>query len=114
LKLEPVAEPLSPIGARLGTSRDWLSLHPQTAPETAVTTRSDRRYPDDPTRADYPTLAAIIARSQIVVPNAIKPKIMPSVTPRRSLPAGFDDTDIAILEWIAAEGRRAARRLIQI
>ena len=43
------------------------------------------------------TLIAVIARSQIVVARP----------PRRRLPAGFDDVDIAILNWIAAEGRRA-------
>jgi len=50
---------------------------------------------------DIATLAAVIARSQIVV-TAVR-------SDSRRLPAGFDDIDIAILEWIAAEGRRAAR-----
>jgi hypothetical protein len=48
---------------------------------------------------DLGTLAAVIARSPIVVATA-RPEA-------RRLPAGFDHTDIAILEWIAAEGRRA-------
>ncbi len=47
-------------------------------------------------RSDFDTLAAVIANSQIVVAE-----------PVRRLPAGFDDIDIAILDWIAAEGRRA-------
>jgi hypothetical protein len=47
------------------------------------------------------TLAAVIAHSQIVVPAP--------AAPVRSLPAGFDDVDIAILDWIAAEGRRLGR-----
>jgi hypothetical protein len=53
---------------------------------------------------DLETLAAVIARSQIVVTAR---------TPRRRLPEGFDDVDVAILNWIAAEGRRA-RSLIQM
>ena len=52
---------------------------------------------------DLDTLSAVIARSQIVVAR-------PSC---RRLPAGFDDVDIAILNWIAAEGRRA-RSLVQM
>jgi hypothetical protein len=47
---------------------------------------------------DLETLAAVIARSQIVVAGR---------TPCRRLPAGFDEVDVAILDWIAAEGRRA-------
>lgn len=50
---------------------------------------------------DIVTLAAVIARSQIVVAGAR--------SDARRFPAGFDDADIAILEWIAAEGRRAGR-----
>jgi len=42
-------------------------------------------------------LAAAIARSPIVVARPA-----PS-------PAGFDAADVAILEWIAAEGRRIGR-----
>jgi hypothetical protein len=42
--------------------------------------------------------SAVIAHSQIMV-------VLPAATAQR-LPAGFDDVDIAILEWIAAEGRR--------
>jgi hypothetical protein len=52
---------------------------------------------------DLDTLSAVIARSQIVVARP----------PCRRLPAGFDDVDIAILNWIAAEGRRA-RSLVQM
>jgi hypothetical protein len=40
------------------------------------------------------TLAAVIARSPIVVAR-----------PASRLPAGFDDVDVAILNWIAAEAR---------
>ncbi|MGA7786562.1 MAG: hypothetical protein WCA56_00205 [Xanthobacteraceae bacterium] len=51
------------------------------------------------------TLAAMIVRSQIVVARPLV---------RRSLPAGFDEVDVAILDWIAAEGRRAGRSLVRI
>lgn len=59
-------------------------------------------------RMQYPdleTLAAIIARSPIVVADR---------TPARRLPAGFDDIDIAILDWIAAEGRRVGRSFFRM
>jgi hypothetical protein len=52
----------------------------------------------------YPTietLAAVIAHSQIVVAQPHSP--MPA------LPAGFEDLDIAVLDWIAVEGRRPDR-----
>jgi hypothetical protein len=52
---------------------------------------------------DLDTLAAVIARSQIVV------AAMPADI--RRFPAGFDSVDIAILEWIAAEGSRAGHEL---
>jgi hypothetical protein len=51
-------------------------------------------------------LSAVIAHSQIVV-------VLPFVTAQQ-LPAGFDDVDIAILEWIAAEGRRIGRDYLPI
>jgi hypothetical protein len=54
---------------------------------------------------DLETLAAVIAHSQIIVVDR---------TPCRRLPAGFDDCDIAILDWIAAEGRRAGRSFIRM
>jgi hypothetical protein len=40
-------------------------------------------------------LVAAIARSPIVVPR-----------PATLLPAGFDEVDLAILNWIAAEARQ--------
>jgi hypothetical protein len=46
-------------------------------------------------------LAAVIARSPILI-----------VAPARRLarlPAGFDEIDLAMLDWIAAEGRRIGR-----
>ncbi len=54
---------------------------------------------------DLETLAAIIARSQIVVVDRAQ---------RRRLPAGFDAADVAVLDWIAAEGRRAGRSFIRM
>jgi hypothetical protein len=56
-----------------------------------------------PNDLDLAVLMAAIARSQIVVRQPAKPA--------RPLPAGFEAVDLAILEWIAAEGRRAGRRL---
>jgi hypothetical protein len=51
-------------------------------------------------------LVAAIAQSQIVVRQPAKPA--------RPLPAGFEAVDLAILKWIAAEGRRAGRRLVLV
>jgi len=48
-------------------------------------------------RPDLDTLAAVIARSQIV---------WRQLTIIRHLPTGFEKADIAILNWISAEGRR--------
>ena len=59
-------------------------------------------------RPDLETLVAVIARSQIVVAQAL-------ALPRsRQLPAGFEAVDIAILDWIAAEGRRASRGFVRL
>jgi hypothetical protein len=44
------------------------------------------------------TLTETIARSPIVV-----------VRPHVRLPAGYAEVDVAVLEWIAAEGRRVGR-----
>ena len=55
---------------------------------------------------DVATLAAVIAHSQIVVE--------PSTRSAPCLPAGFDDVDLAVLDWIAAEGRRLGRSLLVI
>jgi hypothetical protein len=49
---------------------------------------------------DLSTLKAAIAHSQIVVTLAVA---------QRFLPVGFDDQDVAILQWIAAERRHAKR-----
>jgi hypothetical protein len=49
----------------------------------------------DRDRISIETFAAVIARSPIVM-----------MRPAARFPAGFDDVDVAILDWIAAEGRR--------
>ena len=57
--------------------------------------------------SDYSTieaLAAVIAHSQIAIAQR---------RPMPSLPAGFDDSDIAVLDWIAAEGRRLGRSILR-
>jgi hypothetical protein len=60
-------------------------------------------------RPDLEALAAVIARSPIVVA-----RVVARLQPDRRLPAGFEDVDVAILEWIAAEGRRAGRGLVRL
>jgi hypothetical protein len=56
---------------------------------------------------DVEVLAMIIAHSQIVVKAAI------GRDDRRiyRLPAGYDETDIAVLDWIVGEGRHSGRAL---
>jgi hypothetical protein len=56
-------------------------------------------------RPNLDTLAMVIARSQIVWPR-------PAV--RRRFPAGFEKADIAILDWIAGERRRAGYSLMRM
>jgi hypothetical protein len=48
-------------------------------------------------------LAAVIARSPIVVERAAS-----------SLPAGYEEVDLAVLNWIAAEGRRIGRNFVRM
>ena len=49
--------------------------------------------------ADLGTLVAVIERSPIRVPTLVV----------RSLPAGFDELDIAVLDWIVAQARASGR-----
>ncbi len=56
-------------------------------------------------RSDIETLATAIARSPIVVAQA---------SSRRRLPDGFEDVDLAILDWISREGRRVSRSVVRI
>ncbi|HXQ84385.1 MAG TPA: hypothetical protein VN769_10000 [Xanthobacteraceae bacterium] len=60
-------------------------------------------------RPDLATLAAVIARSQILVA-----RILARSPHSRRLPEGFEAADLAILDWIAAEGRRAGRSLVRM
>jgi hypothetical protein len=60
---------------------------------------------------DLGTLAAVIAHSQIVVTlTAADDRPLAD----RSLPEGYAEMDIAVLEWIAAEGRRVGRELARL
>jgi hypothetical protein len=61
----------------------------------------------DEQRADIETLRALIACSPIIVRRR-------KAALRSCLPAGFDLVDAAILEWIAAEGRRVSRGLVRM
>jgi hypothetical protein len=58
---------------------------------------------DVETFADVETLTAVIAHSQIIV-----------AAPAQRLLAGFDEVDIAILDWIVAESRRAGRGFVRM
>ena len=58
---------------------------------------------------DLEMLAAVIAHSQIVIPAALAQPVR-----RGRLPAGFEEADIAILDWIAAEGLRAGRSFVRM
>ncbi len=60
-------------------------------------------------RPSLEAIAAAIAHSQILVPRL---STRPAV--RRRLPEGFEDADLAILDWIAAEGRRAGRAFVRM
>ena len=53
------------------------------------------------------TLAGMIAHSQIVVVQPAKPAAS-------RLPAGFDEVDISILDWIASEGQRVGRSFVRM
>ena len=55
---------------------------------------------------DIATLAAMISHSQIVVPSPYL-----QCVPLEGFPAGYEEIDVAILDWIAAEGRRVGREL---
>ena len=56
----------------------------------------------DESKPDLSTLVAVIARSRI--------RVTASHAAGFDLPAGFDDVDIAILDWIVAKNRLARRR----
>ena len=57
---------------------------------------------------DFATLVAVIAHSQIVVRRPV------DLAPLPHLPDSFDEVDFAVLDWIAAEGRRVGRNLLRM
>jgi hypothetical protein len=61
------------------------------------------------TFSDLDLIVALIARSPIVVSHLCSAE--PGVR-LAGLPDHFDDVDLAILDWIAAEGRCIGRKLI--
>jgi hypothetical protein len=60
-------------------------------------------------RPDVEILAAVIARSEIVVG-----RVAAQPAARQRLPSGFEEVDLAILDWIAREGRRLGRGLARM
>jgi hypothetical protein len=65
-----------------------------------------RRHARDHNGLAVETLAAMIAHSHIVVAQP--------ANPASRFPAGFDEVDISILDWIAAEGRRVGRSFVRM
>jgi len=72
--------------------------------------------------SDIETLKAVIARSQIVVARDYVRDLASDLASdlarnsaallaKRRLPAGFEAVDVAVLDWIACEARRAGRGL---
>jgi hypothetical protein len=56
------------------------------------------------------TLVAMIARSPIRLTAPARP--LRCRLDEARLPAGFEEVDVAILDWIAAEARRMGRRVV--
>jgi len=63
---------------------------------------------DDQDHVELAALMAMIAHSQIVVARPVKPASLPR------LPAGFDEIDLAVLDWIAVEARRVGRSFLRM
>jgi len=57
--------------------------------------------------ANLASITSAIERSQIVLPRISARWTMARAMRRFGLPAGFEDIDRAILDWIAAEGLRS-------
>jgi len=56
---------------------------------------------------DLASIITVIERSQIAIAGIL---VCPARLCRRSeLPAGFEAVDVAVLDWIVAEGFRATR-----
>jgi hypothetical protein len=67
-------------------------------------------------RPEIETLALAIACSSIIVArakSAHKPANACQSARVPQLPEGFEDADLAVLRWIAEEGRRARRHLFR-
>ena len=64
------------------------------------------KLPRDQNGLALETLAAMIAHSQIVVVQPARPA--------SRLPAGFDEVDISILDWIAREGQRVGGSFVKM
>jgi hypothetical protein len=60
---------------------------------------------------DLATLRAVIARSPILVSQVAAIGMPPRGL---RLPLGFDAKDIAVLDWVAGERRRASRSLARM
>lgn len=61
------------------------------------------KFSMDQDRVTLETLVATIAHSRIVVAGSAE-----------RLPDRFDDVDVAVLDWIAAEGRRIGRGFVRM
>jgi len=65
-------------------------------------------------RPDIETLFLAIALSPIVVMGAATRQASARMTARPQLPEGFDDTDLAVLRWIAEEAQWVGCRFARI
>jgi hypothetical protein len=71
-------------------------------------------------RPDIETLALTIAYSPIVIARVVTERRLHcarqpgEAVSENALPEGFEDVDLAILRWIADEGRRVGRTLAKI
>jgi hypothetical protein len=73
--------------------------------------RATARMTTAPRRADLASITSAIERSQILLPRVLaRPAARPAVhlACRFDLPVAFEDADLAILDWIAAEGLRTS------
>jgi hypothetical protein len=66
-------------------------------------------------RPEIEALALAIARSPIVVPQTAERRRLPhDLGDMGFADMGFEDVDLAILDWIAEEGRRVGRGLVRV
>lgn len=66
--------------------------------------------------SDLDIIVAVIAHSQIIAQIAVAapPAHRYPFADPRPLPSGFGEVDAAVLEWIAAEGRRVGRAIARL